>query len=131
MRFFRFVLSEISSSSILRDLIHSFRIERPSVPVRSLPWDLAIVLTYLRSSAFEPLDSASLRQLTIKTLFLVSLATAKRVGELQLFLKRSFFFSGKVLFLSYLPEFRAETDSEANPLPRHSPFKSLDDLLLG
>ena len=35
------------------------------------------------SSKYEPLESQSLRTLTKKTLFLVALATAKRVGELQ------------------------------------------------
>ena len=41
------------------------------------------MLRHLMSLAFEPLESVSLRALTKKTLFLVSLATAKRVSEIQ------------------------------------------------
>ena len=51
--------------------------------MRPPAWDLSRVLTYLVSSAFEPLSQASFRALTLKTLFLLALATAKRVGELQ------------------------------------------------
>ena len=76
---FHFKLPEISSSSILRDLLRSFKVV---APVRRPSWDLDLVLCYLNSSSFEPLSSASLRNRTKKVLFLVSLATAKRVGEL-------------------------------------------------
>ena len=80
---FGFKLSEISTSPVLRDLMRSFKVE---VPVRSIcppAWDLEVVLSYLRLSAFEPLSALSLRSLTKKVLFLVSLGTAKRVSELQ------------------------------------------------
>ena len=49
------------------------------------------------SSEYEPLERLSLRALTKKTLFLVALATAKRVGELQA-LSRQVSFQGKDLF---------------------------------
>ena len=75
---FKSVLLEISSSPVLHDLLRSFQVE-----VRPPSWDLPTVLTYLRSSSFEPLSFISLRDLARKTLFLISLATAKRVGELQ------------------------------------------------
>ena len=80
---FRFKLPEISTSTVLRDLLRSFKVEAPVRPVRPPAWDLDAVLGYLNSSTFELLDSTSLRSLTKKVLFLVSLATAKRVGELQ------------------------------------------------
>ena len=76
---FRFKLPEISTSPVLHDLVHSFKVE---VPVRPPTWDLEVVLRYLRSSTFEPLSSLSLRSLMKKVLFLVS-AKANRVGELQ------------------------------------------------
>ena len=125
---FRFVLPEISDSAILRDLMKSFRIERPSIPNRAPPWDLTLVLTYLRSSDFEPLSSVSLRQLTVKTLFLVSLATARRVSEIQA-LSKEVSFSGNDAYLTFLPEFRAKTESEANPLPRFFPLRALNDFV--
>ena len=125
---FRFSLPEVSSSIILKDLLRSFKIERPINPNRAPPWDLSVILSYLKSARFEPLEAVSLRELTIKTLFLVSLATAKRVGELQA-ISRQFSRKDNDIYLSYLPEFRAKTESETNPLPRHFCVKSLIDFV--
>ena len=80
---FRFVLPDLSSHFVLRDLLHSFRLERPLSSSRVPPWGLSRVLSFLRGPPFEPLSSCSLRDLSRKVLFLVSLATARRVGELQ------------------------------------------------
>ena len=80
---FRFILPELSSHFVLRDLLRSFRLERPISLSRVPPWDLSLVLSFLRGPPFEPLSSCSLRDLTRKVLFLLSLATAHRVGELQ------------------------------------------------
>ena len=125
---FRFHLPEISSHHVLRDLLRSFSVERPLVSSRVPPWDLSIVLSFLRSEAFEPLDKAPLRELTKKTLFLLSLATARRVGELQAIYK-TVSFEGEDVHLSYLPEFRAKTESESNPLPRSFVVRSLKDFV--
>ena len=114
---FRFILPELSSHPVLHDLLCSFRIERPLHHSRFPPWDLLRVLSFLRGSPFEPLDSCSLRDLTRKTLFLLSLATARRVGELQA-VSSAVSSSGGDLFLSYLPEFRAKSESSSNPLLR-------------
>ena len=65
---FCFRLPTFSADPVLRDLIHSFN---------------SLVLQCLNSSQFEPLHLCSLWNLTKKVLFLVALATAKRVGELQ------------------------------------------------
>ena len=89
---FKSVLPEISSSPIIHDLLRSFQVEAPVREVRPPSWDLPTVLNYLRSSPFEPLSSASVRDLTRKTLFLLSLATARRVGELQASVSSCFFF---------------------------------------
>ena len=80
---FKSILPEISSSPVLHDLLRSFQVEASIWEVRPPSWDLPTVLNYLRSSSFEPLSTISLRDLTRKTLFLISLATAKRVGKLQ------------------------------------------------
>ena len=80
---FCFILSDVSSHPVLHDLLRSFRIERPLPSSRVPPWDLLRVLSLLRGPPFEPLSSCSLRDLPCKVLFLVALATARRVGELQ------------------------------------------------
>ena len=71
---------------------------------------------------------ASLRALTQKVLFLVSLATTRSVGELQA-VSREVSFSGSDAYLSYLPEFRAKTESAVNPLPRSFCVRSLKDFV--
>ena len=62
----------------------SSRIHRPRQP-RTPSWNVDVVLKSLTLPPFEPLHEASFRDLTKKTLFLVALATAKRVGELKPF----------------------------------------------
>ena len=122
---FRFVLPELSSHFVLHDLLRSFRLERPLSSSRVPPWDLLVVLC---GPPFKPLASASLRSLTQKVLFIVSLATALRVGELQA-VSREVSFSGSDAYLSYLPEFRAKTVSAVNPLPRSFCVRSLEDFV--
>ena len=125
---FRFILPELFSHFVLHDLLRSFRLERPLPASRVLPWDLLLVLRFLRGPPFEPLSSCSLRDLTRKALFLVSLAMARRVGELQA-VSRDVSFSGSDIYLSYLPEFRAKTESSASPLPRSFCVRSPSDFV--
>ena len=75
--------SLLSAHPVLRDLLRSFRVSAPSYPMHPPSWDLSKVLRFLISGAFEPLRDAPLRALSKKVLFLLALATAKRVGELQ------------------------------------------------
>ena len=125
---FRFVLPELSSHSVLRYLLRSFRLERPLPSWHIPPWDLSKVLAFLRGPPFEPLPSCSLRDLTHKFLFLVSLATARLVGELQA-VSAVVSFSGEDVYLSYLPEFRAKSESASRPLPRSFSVRSLHDFV--
>ncbi|XP_042611586.1 extracellular calcium-sensing receptor-like [Cyprinus carpio] len=46
-------------------------------------WDLPMVLGSLKGSTFEPLQSANLKTLSLKTALLLALASIKRVGDLQ------------------------------------------------
>ena len=127
---FRFQLPEISSSSVIQDLLHSFKVEAPCRSVRPPSWDLEAFLRFLRSPVFEPISSCCLRDLTQKTLFLVALATAKRVGEIQA-LSRVVSFSSSSAGLSYVPEFLAKTVSAVRPLPRSFSVQSLQHFAAG
>lgn len=69
-----------------------------------------------------------MRDLTKKTLFLVALATANRVGELQP-LSYTVARQGKDLFLAYLPEFMAKTETDINPVSRELYLHSLSTLV--
>ncbi len=69
---------------VVRFLRGARRLNPPQPP--SIPsWDLALALRALQIAPFEPLQSADLRILSMKTLLLVALASIKRVGDLQAF----------------------------------------------
>ena len=123
---FKFPLPEISTSPILKDLIQSFKISAPRPLFPPPPWDLDKVLQYLSGPPFEPLARASFLDKTKKALFLLAMATAKRVSELQA-LSFSVSFQGEDLVLYYDPFFRAKTESVSNPLPRSIIVPSLSD----
>ena len=125
---FKFCLLEISSSPILKDLVRSFEISAPRPLHHTPPWDLDKVLEYLSGPPFEPLAEASFRNKTRKALFLLAMATAKRIGELQA-LSFSVSHRGDDLVLHYDPFFLAKTESVSNPLPRSVIVQSLADFV--
>ena len=98
--------------------------------MRPPSWGLSKVLHFLISGAFEPLRDALLRALSKKVLFLLALATAKRVGELQA-LSRIVPFIGGDACLSYVPEFMAKSESLSRSIPRSFLVKSLSDFAAG
>ena len=64
-------------------MIRHFMLERP--PTRKLvpQWSLTLVLRVLREAPFEPMGTISLRALTLKTVFLVALASGRRRSEIH------------------------------------------------
>ena len=127
---FRFHLPSLSSDPVIRDLLRSFSLSSAERVLRPPAWDLSKVLTYLVSPAFEPLSQASFRALTLKTLFLLALATAKRVGELQALSSMVTFVAGDAC-LSYIPQFVAKSESLTRSIPRSFLVKSLADFAAG
>ena len=79
---FSLKLPGISSYHVLMYLLRSIAVEYPRGLVAIPSWDLDVVLRQLSSSACEPLESEFVRTLIKEMLFLVSLATAKRVSKL-------------------------------------------------
>ena len=123
---FKFKLPSLGCDPIIKDLLRSFSIEKPRLSSSFPSWDLNKVLSFLMSDTFVPLQTIDFKLLTMKVLFLVALATAKRVGELQA-LSASVARRGEDMVLSYLPSFIAKTETAINPLPRSFILKSLAD----
>ena len=73
----------LRSSTALAQLMRSFRIERPVTKKLAPLWNVALVLRYLKKEPFEPLADSSLLNLSLKTLFLVALASGRRRSELS------------------------------------------------
>ena len=76
---------DFGSHPVLSELINSFAKQRPVDQPLAPKWDLAFVLSHMCKAPFEPLDKASLFYLSVKTVFLVTLATARRVSEVHAF----------------------------------------------
>ena len=68
---------------VIKDLLSGFKRERPPPRTRVMTWDLKLVLEFFRSGRFAHWDSLSPKDLTLKAVFLVALASGKRRGELH------------------------------------------------
>ena len=75
--------STVTDSRSLTRLLKSFFLKRPPSKTLIPAWSLPAVLQVLASAPFEPLHKASLRHLTLKTVFLVAIASGHRVSSLQ------------------------------------------------
>ena len=82
--------------------------------LRPPAWDVALVLQSLTNQPYEPIREAEERFLAQKTLFLIALASAKRVGELHtLSYHVSHATDWKVSF-SFVPGFVAKTQDQSS-----------------
>ena len=73
----------ISQSSDLHRLLSSFHRDHPKSS-RNLPkWNLSVVLNELTKAPFEPMKDTDLKHLTLKTAFLLALASGKCRSEIH------------------------------------------------
>ena len=67
----------------ISDIIMSMELQGPRLTPVLPQWDLGIVLEAVSKPPYEPLREASLKHLTLKTVFLLAMASAGRCSELQ------------------------------------------------
>ena len=73
----------IAHNADLHRLLSSFHRDRPKSS-RNLPkWNLSVVLNELTKAPFEPMKDSDLKHLTLKTAFLLVLASGKRRSEIH------------------------------------------------
>lgn len=124
-------LTALPCSSVVADVIKGAALRAARAPVRVPAWDLFLVLAFLRQAPFEPLESASWTDLSLKTVFLVALASGRRVSEVHglsgLPADVAFEADGS-MSLSFLPEFLAKNQVPGDPSPILS-IRSLSDIL--
>ena len=75
--------STVSNNADLSKLIKGIFNTSPNIKPLLLNWDLPTVLWALCDFPFEPMNSAEMKYVTWKTVFLVALASASRVSEIQ------------------------------------------------
>ena len=96
------------SNQFLRGLFNL----RPPLRAAPMPvWNINVLLSYLQSDRFEPLDLASVDHLSQKTLCLILLASGRRISEIaNLFRLHHYDPSGLSISLEWLPSFRPKHD---------------------
>ena len=72
---------DIIDHNLVSRLLKSFEKMRPTVPRYAVTWDVNKVLSFLRS--WYPLNSLTLKQLTLKTVMLIALSSSDRAQTLQ------------------------------------------------
>ena len=100
-------------------LFRRFARDAPAPELRPPAWDLSLVLRSLTQAPYEPLKEAEERFVAHKTLFLLALASAKRIGELHaLSYQVSHAQDWKELAFVFVPGFVAKTQASdpSNPL---------------
>ena len=75
--------SQVCSIPAISGLIRAMELKRTVSRSLTPKWDLACVLWSLTKSPYEPLDQASLQFLTWKTVFLLTMASAKQRSEIH------------------------------------------------
>ena len=87
-------------------------------------WDLGTVLNNLNQSPYEPLQSASAKDLTVKTAFLIAIASGKRCSELHaLATGNHIVFGNQGATLHFRPDFLAKNErSDFSMTPLFIPY---------
>ena len=96
---------KMHDSTEMNLLFKAFKKSGARKGIRPPHWDVNVVLFSLRRGPFEPMRSAGLKEATMKTLFLVALATANRVGEIQALADQVDFARYGLVLLSFLRRF--------------------------
>jgi hypothetical protein len=105
---------------VFADLFRSFKVTRPLKQNTAPKWDPVLVLNALTRSPFEPISKAEIMELSVKTLFLVLLASALRRNHIfHLDASRvSFGTNDQRVTIGVLSEFVSKREAESNkPVP--------------
>ena len=114
---------DLAASREITTLLRSFARSVNPVELRPPAWDVSLVLQSLMGAPYEPLRTCEERFLAQKTLFLLALASAKRIGELHALSYRVSHTRdwGEVSF-AFVTGFVAKTQDPSSLAPRFEGF---------
>ena len=114
---------DLAASREITTLLRSFARSVNPVELRPPAWDVSLVLQSLTAAPYEPLRTCEERFLAQKTLFLLALASAKRIGELHALSYRVSHTRdwGEVSF-AFVTGFVAKTQDPSSLAPRFEGF---------
>jgi hypothetical protein len=110
----------VGGSAWVADVIRGVSQREARVPRRVPAWDLGVVLSFLQGSRFEPLSSAPLARVCVKTAFLVLLASGRRASEVTALSGLDSDVALEAdgsMSLHFLPEFRAKNQRPGDRSP--------------
>lgn len=102
---------DVGSNEELSHLIKNFYLSSTKLRNPIPSWNLALVLQMLREPPFEPIDTVPMNMLTLKTVFLLALASGRRRGEIHAIERKSISWpeDKSSLTLRMVPDFLAKT----------------------
>ena len=114
---------DLAASREITTLLRSFARSVNPVELRPPAWDVSLVLQSVTGAPYEPLRACEERFLAQKTLFLLALASAKRIGELHALSYRVSHTRdwGEVSF-AFVTGFVAKTQDPSSLAPRFEGF---------
>ena len=114
---------DLAASREITTLLRNFARSVNPVELRPPAWDVSLVLQSLTGAPYEPLRTCEERFLSQKTLFLLALASAKRIGELHALSYRVSHTRdwGEVSF-AFVTGFVAKTQDPSSLAPRFEGF---------
>ena len=114
---------DLAASREITTLLRSFARSVNPVELRPPAWDVSLVLQSLTRAPYEPLRTCEERFLAQKMLFLLALASAKRIGELHALSYRESHTRdwGEVSF-AFVTGFVAKTQDPSSLAPRFEGF---------
>ena len=114
---------DLVASREIMTVLRSFARSVNPVELRPPAWNVSLVLQSLTGAPYEPLQTCEERFLAQKTLFLLALASAKRIGELHALSYRVSHTRnwGEVSF-SFVTGFVAKTQDPSSLAPRFEGF---------
>ena len=120
-----------SESTVIAGLIRSYNREDMVPRNTPVPWSLSIVMNALREHPYEPLSEITLHCLTLKTVFLLALASPRRRGEIHAISYKDFSWTtDKCTFtLPVLPTFLSKTQLARGHALEPIVLKSLSHLV--
>ena len=71
----------VTCHPIINSVLQGIALKQARQPRRTPYWDLNVILSALRKPPYEPLRDSALDKLTVKTAFLVTLASGRRASE--------------------------------------------------
>ena len=98
-------------------LFKSMLLQRPRSLQVTPKWDLSIVLHSLMKHPYEPMAHCDLKRLTLKTVFLLAVATAQRRSELHALSLKKVLFSEAGASLGTMPNFMAKNQRQSTTSP--------------